>query len=67
MVTKETVGSYKGCFRSFRRSTCYWRAYPKEYFLLAPSTTTMAAQSLATFTSSFWIELPGVNRPTRTT
>uniref|UniRef100_A0A0A9HDX1 Uncharacterized protein n=1 Tax=Arundo donax TaxID=35708 RepID=A0A0A9HDX1_ARUDO len=39
---------------------------PKEYFLLAPSTTTMAAQSLASFTSSFWIELPSVTRPTRT-
>lgn len=42
------------------------RTYPNEYFLLAPSTTTMAAQSLASLTSSFWIELPGVARPTRT-
>jgi hypothetical protein len=42
------------------------RTYPKECFLLAPSTTTAAAQSLASFTSSFWIELPGVTRPTRT-
>ena len=39
---------------------------PKEYFLLAPITTTMAAHSLASFTSTFWIELPGVTRPTRT-